>query len=204
MSSLTNRIRKDVVEVTHKMTNFELSDTIGCSPFDINLTNTSTGNSLIYTWDFGDGAISDVSKVNYSYGSAGEYELTLTVTDEAGLSHTAQQTTQVTQIPEGTPPTVVIDGPSTALVGETVTFRADNSQVGSNPISKFNWQSGVGTHSDATINAVFTTSYEQPGTYYPWSGKKEALPPVPCKNYTPPQSIQVAKQKTLSAYRKYK
>ena len=27
MSSLTNRIRKDVVEVTHKMTNFELSDT---------------------------------------------------------------------------------------------------------------------------------------------------------------------------------
>ena len=28
MSSLTNRIRKDVVEVTHKMTNFELSDTV--------------------------------------------------------------------------------------------------------------------------------------------------------------------------------
>ena len=28
MSSLTNRIRKDVVEVTKKMTNFELSDTI--------------------------------------------------------------------------------------------------------------------------------------------------------------------------------
>jgi len=27
MSSLTNRIRKDVVEVTKKMTNFELSDT---------------------------------------------------------------------------------------------------------------------------------------------------------------------------------
>jgi len=28
MSSLTNRIRKDVVEVTRKMTNFELSDTM--------------------------------------------------------------------------------------------------------------------------------------------------------------------------------
>jgi uncharacterized 2Fe-2S/4Fe-4S cluster protein (DUF4445 family) len=28
MSSLTNRIRKDVVEVTKKMTNFELSDTV--------------------------------------------------------------------------------------------------------------------------------------------------------------------------------
>jgi uncharacterized 2Fe-2S/4Fe-4S cluster protein (DUF4445 family) len=27
MSSLTNRIRRDVVEVTKKMTNFELSDT---------------------------------------------------------------------------------------------------------------------------------------------------------------------------------
>ena len=27
MSSLTNRIRKDVVEVTKKMTNFELSET---------------------------------------------------------------------------------------------------------------------------------------------------------------------------------
>ncbi len=28
MSALTNRIRKDVVEVTKKMTNFELSETV--------------------------------------------------------------------------------------------------------------------------------------------------------------------------------
>ncbi len=35
--------------------NFNLSDTIGCSPLNLDIYNTSTGNSLIYTWDFDDG-----------------------------------------------------------------------------------------------------------------------------------------------------
>lgn len=137
--------------------------------FSVDATTSTAGTSPItsYTWDFGDGAISHAAKVNYSYGNGGKYELVLTVTDETGTNHTAQQTIQVTQIAGSTPPTAVIDGPATAMVGETVTFHAGNSLIGSNPISKFNWYSGDGKETGDTIQAVFTTSYVRPGTFTP-------------------------------------
>ena len=135
----------------------------------VDAANSTAGSTPIvsYAWDMGDGAIAFAPTINYSYGAAGEYDITLTVTDETGLSHTTSHRLEVTQIPEATPPTAVIEGPTTALVGETVTFSAANTQVGSGSVSKFQWQSGDGPNTGDTIEATLTTSYAKPGTYAP-------------------------------------
>jgi len=148
-------IAPDHVEAGHIITVDAANSTAGSTPI------------VSYNWDMGDGAIASGPVINYSYGAAGEYDITLTVTDEAGLSHTTNHPIEVTQIANGTPPTAVIEGPTTAIVGETVTFSAANTQVGSGPVSKFQWQSGDGNNSGDTINAAFTTSYANPGTYTP-------------------------------------
>lgn len=130
-------------------------------------TNSKQNVTVTYAWEMGDGATVAAPTINYSYGTAGAYDITLTVTDEGGLSHTTSHRLEVTQFPDGTPPTAVIEGPTSAKAGETVVFTAENSQVGSNPISKFQWQAGDGTGTGDSINAVFTTSYATPGTYTP-------------------------------------
>lgn len=35
--------------------NFGISDSVGCAPLDITISDSSSGSSLIYTWEFGDG-----------------------------------------------------------------------------------------------------------------------------------------------------
>ena len=135
----------------------------------VTATNSTAGTTPIvsYAWEMGDGATAFPPAINYSYGSAGMYDITLMVTDETGLNHTTSYRLEVTQIAAGTPPTAVIEGPTSAQVGETVTFTAENTKVGSDPISKFQWQAGDCSGTEESINAVFSTSYATPGTYTP-------------------------------------
>ena len=142
-------------EAGHIITVDAASSTAGTAPI------------VSYTWELGDGATAAAPAINYSYGTAGAYDITLTVMDETGLSHTTSHRLEVAGIPEGTPPTAVIEGPTSTQVGETLVFTAENSKMGSNPISKFQWQAGDGTVTGDSINAVFTTSYATPGTYTP-------------------------------------
>lgn len=62
----------------------------------------SDGNIVSYTWDFGDGTTSSVANPNHSYSSAGTYNVTLTVTDDGGLTATATASTIITDV---APPT---------------------------------------------------------------------------------------------------
>lgn len=50
--------------------------------------NTSTGSNLTYFWDFGDGNTSTQAYPNYTYATAGPFELCLTVTSDSGCTST--------------------------------------------------------------------------------------------------------------------
>jgi len=61
------------------------------------------GRIMSYAWDLGDGTPGSGITVTHSYSAAGSYTVTLTVTDDGGLSDSATQIVQVGQVAPGQP-----------------------------------------------------------------------------------------------------
>ena len=63
----------------------------------VNFNNTSTDDKAVtsYNWSFGDGGTSSSVNPSYNYNTAGNYQVSLTVYDAEGLSHTSNQTVVV-------------------------------------------------------------------------------------------------------------
>jgi serine protease AprX len=60
----------------------------------VNLTNTSTdsdGTIDSFSWDFGDESTSSEASTNHTYSTAGSYSITLTVTDNDGLTESVSR-----------------------------------------------------------------------------------------------------------------
>lgn len=62
---------------------FEAPDANGCTPLQVNFSNTSNGGNY-FQWDFGDGNSSVELNPQHTYTSSGEYYVSLQVTDQDG------------------------------------------------------------------------------------------------------------------------
>jgi PKD repeat protein len=116
--------------------------------------------NLIYTWDFGDGTSGSGPSVSHSYAQPGTYAVKLSVADKDGAVGTSSTQAQV--IMANQPPTAVISGPSTGLVGETLAFSGARSGDPDGQIVDYMWDLGDGM---AAGGAEVTHSYAAPGTY---------------------------------------
>ncbi|MCB9102688.1 MAG: PKD domain-containing protein [Anaerolineales bacterium] len=124
------------------------------------------GDTLTYSWDFGDGNFSSPSinpTVSHAYQDSGAYIATLTVNDGRGGVDTDQVDVTITN----TPPTAVVGGPYNGNEGQPVSF--DGS--GSSDISPvdfatltYNWNFGDGSPAPASAAKV-THTYADNGTY---------------------------------------
>ena len=56
----------------------------GIVPLTVDFTNTSVGENLSYSWDFGDGQTSMEASPSHTYEVVGEYTVTLTTTNNYG------------------------------------------------------------------------------------------------------------------------
>ena len=94
-------------------------------------------------------------------GPSGTYRVELTVTDDKGLSDSTTHRIKIEAAPEPEPeepPTAVIDGPTKAEVGETVTFDARDSECANKCVS-YAWDLGDGTTANAVrIDHVYNTA----------------------------------------------
>jgi len=125
--------------------------------------SSSTGDIILYAWDFGDGTEATGVRVTHIYSAEGTYTVRLTVTDGKGRQAQAEQV--LTVLPEENPP--LPEGPRAAFSAEpwqgeaplTVTFDASAS---TGDIVSYLWDFGDGG-TGSGVRAEHT--YTEAGTY---------------------------------------
>ncbi|MEM6342586.1 MAG: PKD domain-containing protein [Bacteroidota bacterium] len=143
---------------------FTADQTSGCAPLTVNFSDASTqgdGAIVSYSWDFGDGSLGTGANPSHTYLSAGDYTVTLIVTDVNGCSDTRIQNDliSITDVAN-----VSFNGsPRTACAAPiTVSFNSTVAPAGS---YTYLWDFGDGSTSSApnpnhtyTVDGDYTVS----------------------------------------------
>jgi len=112
--------------------------------FDGSGSADSDGTLSAYDWDFGDGNVGSGVTPVHTYAVAGDYTVTLTVTDDTGRSDSASAPVQVTDAVNQAP-TADPGGPYSAQPGASVSFDGNGSADGDGSIVAYAWNFGDGT-----------------------------------------------------------
>ncbi len=114
-----------------------------------------------YEWQFGTDRSGTGMIVTKKYDTPGTYNVTLTVTDDAGNKGTATQAVTVGSTSPGGLAAAFTVSPSAPLTGSSVSFNATTS-TSADPIVSYRWDFGDGsapvTTSSATKSHTFTTA----------------------------------------------
>lgn len=136
----------------------------GVAPLEVNLSglgSTGEGN-LTYQWEFGDGTTSELPETNKIYSVAGSYLVSLTVTDETGISDMAEIAIEVEDEAPSPPVAIISADPVSGTAPLAVTLDASASTDPQDLPLTYAWDLGDGT--SATGQLVQHT-YSVPGTY---------------------------------------
>ncbi|MEV6594178.1 lamin tail domain-containing protein [Streptomyces acidicola] len=151
---------------THSCTDLTCSFTDGSSDAD--------GTIASRSWNFGNGQTSTATNPTVSYASAGTYAVSLTVTDNAGATHTTTRNVTVTTGGGGGPANVIINEvlanePGSDTAGEAVEI----VNTGGTAISIAGWTLRDGTGVRHTFAAGTTL---QPGKAITVFGGASSIP----------------------------
>jgi PKD repeat protein len=128
---------------------------VACSFAD--LSTDSDGTIASWSWNFGDGTALDVNQnPSHTYATAGNYSVTLTVTDNGGKTNA--KTTQITVnggTTTNTPPVAGFVVPSTCTVNAACSF-TDASTDSDGTIASWSWNFGDGSAPDVNQNPTHT------------------------------------------------
>ena len=128
--------------------------------FNASLSTADGGTIMNYTWDFDDENITTVTDavITHVYTAEGNYNVTLTVADDEGLTDTCSQLITV----RGYPVASFIYSPDRPIVNETVTFNASSSTADGGTIVSYFWD--FGDENNAT-DMIVEHTYTATGDY---------------------------------------
>ena len=155
--------RSNIVTVIPKpQVSFTASDSMpGCAPKAVAFTpNIVAGvpGTLSYTWDFGDGTLSNSASPTHIYATNGNFDVTLSVTNAQGCNKSITKAAYIKTV--GKPASAFsFSGNSACALPVTVAFA--NATTGS-PLTAYQWSFGNGLTSTA---ANPTIAYTAAGTY---------------------------------------
>lgn len=140
---------------------FSPTTVVANSPVQFDGSNSDPGTNatgiVSYSWIYGDGDTAVGVRPNpHRYAIAATYNVTLTVTNDRGLS---ASTTQPVTVAAGTAPTAVIDfSPTAPVSGQSIVFNGIRSTAAAgHTITSYSWDFGDGnTGSGATVTKAYT------------------------------------------------
>jgi PKD repeat protein len=126
---------------------------------------TGSSPSLSYTWDFGDGTTSTVERPTHTYSMAGNYTVSLGVSDPDGTQDSDSMYVVVLNVR----PIADAGANRTIVEGTTVQFDGGNSwdTTSDLPLLTYEWDFGDGSAGTGISqeNKVVTHTYSQRGVY---------------------------------------
>jgi len=147
---------------------FTASQASGTAPFDVTLTPSTKGVITGWQWSFGDGTTnsgtsSTVPTAVMSYGNAGTYSVSLTVTGPGGTATHAKSNLITVAMP---PPTVNFTASESNGIAP---FAVNFTPATTGGITSWQWNFGDGTVQSGTTTTVpaVTKSYGSAGIYTP-------------------------------------
>ncbi len=127
--------------------------------FDATGSQAANGHTITtYAWDFGDDETGTGANATHLYATSGTYTVTLTVTDDQGLTDTATQQVTVHQNPAA----------SFTVTGDSLSASVDASAsqaFDSASVAKYTWDWGDTTDPEDTTTATASHTYASNGTY---------------------------------------
>lgn len=129
--------------------------------FDGTGSSDPDGSISSYAWDFGDGSTGSGATPNHVYAAAGSYNVSLTVTDDGGLSHSDTTSVTVGEVTRQ-PPVADANGPYSGTIGLLVSFDSNGSSAANGSIVTYTWDFGDGA---SARGPNLGHTYDTAGTY---------------------------------------
>ncbi len=123
------------------------------------LSDDSDGFITNYTWNFGDGNVSYEQNPEHMYSDDGQYNITLTVTDNEGAIDTIIKEISVSNVP---PAAGFVYTPQNPTDEDIVSFNASSSSDADGHIANYTWDFGDGS---TGYGAVMFHRYPSNGNY---------------------------------------
>ena len=128
--------------------------------FDGSDSSDPDGTIVAYDWDFGDGDTGTGPTPSHTYTTDGTYNVTLTVTDDAG--DTGTDTTTATIGPGNQSPIADANNPYSGTVNEPVQFDGSHSSDPDGSIVAYDWDFGDG---NTGTGEMTTHTYAYDGSF---------------------------------------
>ena len=128
-------------------------------------TATSPRQITNYQWDFGDGKGGGGSVSSHKYTKTGDFNVTLTVTDDSGQKGVTSNTVTVGDGSAGGLQADYTFSPTDPVAGTSVSFNASPSTSSSDPIVQYSWDFGDGGGTVNTSNKIVNHTFAVTGTY---------------------------------------
>jgi glucose/arabinose dehydrogenase/chitodextrinase len=137
--------------------------------FNASASSDPDGTIVLYEWNFGDNTTDNSGPTpTHPYAAPGQYNVSLTVTDDESLNGTAFLEVRVDPVPpEPLPPHATFTVfPSPVLPDLPVAFDGSNSSDSDGMIESYLWEFGDGTNASGLGTPGRTThAYQDAGTY---------------------------------------